>query len=633
MNEIIKNLKMSYLTPIEQKEVEDAFKFLEQYQQLKEDPIINKVFFKKYRVIKKIAEGAFGLIYEGINIITKTPIAIKLEDRFKNNILEEEAYILFSIKGFGIVELLSFGRNKKYNIMIQPLLGVSLYQFFLNCKKMLNLKDICLIGKQCLKRIEWIHKKSIIHRDIKPDNFLFGKKDPNNIYLIDFGLSKKYRSERTKKHIQFTLTKKLTGTARYASVNALKGFETSRRDDMESFIYMILFFILKKLPWQGIKAKTQAQRYRKICLIKENFNIDEYKKIPSEIKKIFKYIKKLKFYDRPDYQRIEKNFNEILKKLDCKKNETFSWIKDPKILSLRKSPDLHVRKNTCQTRLLENIKKTHYAKYSQNLYNSCNAYNTDNNNNTNENEIKKLNNPALDIKTVDVKKKYPIKNKPLIKKSKNGPLKKHSNYQSLKQIKVENNNNNNPEQLCTSRRACLEFTMDEDDNKKSYLNQNNYNETQDQKKIYNKPTKFMNSFHNYFNLNKKKEYNNNSYLPKDNFVGSYNIVSTNETNDRNFSMNKFEIKDYSKIFDKSNIFYKKKTDNFNKIYKKNLSNIYKSKVCSSNNENHLNNLKKNQKKRNLSFAYNINDYSMSKKHDYGMSNNIKYNSIFKKLEL
>ena len=330
-----------------------------------------------------------------------------------------------------------------------------------------------------------------------------------------------------------------------------------------------------------------------------------------------------------------------MKKLDCKKNETFSWIKDPKILSLRKSPDLHVRKNTCQTRLLENIKKTHYAKYSQNLYNSCNEYNTDNINNnniTNENEIKKPNNPALDIKTVDEKKKYPIKNKPLIKKSINGPIKKHTNYQSLKQIKIDkNNNNNNPEQLCTSRRACLEFTMDEDDNKKYNLNQKNYNESQDQKKIYNKQTRFINPSHNYFNFNlkKKKEYDIsydiNSY--KDNLVGSYNIVSTNETNDRNFSMNKFEIKGYSKIYDKSNIFYKKKTDNFNKIYKKNMPNIYKSKVCSSNKENHLNNLKKNQKKGNVSFAYSINDYSMSKKHDYGMSNNIKYNSIFKKLEL
>ena len=242
---------MSYLNPIEKKEVNDALNAIKQVEQLQNDPNINKIFFKKYKAIKKIAEGTFGLIYEGINIKTNTPIAIKLEDRSQYNILEQEGYILFTVKGFGIVELLSFGRNKKYNIMIQNLLGDSIYKVFLNCKKKFTIKDICLIGLQCLDRIEWIHTKNIIHRDIKPENFLFGRKDPRIIYMIDFGLNKKYRSQRTMKHIQFCLTKRLTGTARYASVNALKGFELSRRDDLESFCYMIIFFFDEKITMAG----------------------------------------------------------------------------------------------------------------------------------------------------------------------------------------------------------------------------------------------------------------------------------------------------------------------------------------------------------------------------------------------
>ena len=268
---------MSALNEQEQKEVNEAYNILEEIEKSQTDENINKIFFRKYKVIKLIAEGTFGPIYEGINIKTKNRVAIKLENRILFNLLEKEAYILFSLKGYGIIEVLSFGRNQKYNIMVQPLLGDSLYKIFLKCKKKFTLKDICLIGLQCLDRIEWIHIKNIINRDIKPDNFLMGLKDPRIIYLIDFGLSKKYRSGRTLKHIQFALTKKLTGTARYASINALKGFELSRRDDLESFCYMIIFFLLKKLPWQGVKAQTQAKRYKKICEAKEDFNIDEFK--------------------------------------------------------------------------------------------------------------------------------------------------------------------------------------------------------------------------------------------------------------------------------------------------------------------------------------------------------------------
>ena len=205
------------------------------------DPNINKIFFKKYKALKRIAEGSFGSIYEGINIRTNDKIAIKLEDRTQYNLLEEEGYALFTLKGFGIVELISYGRNKEYNIMIQPLLGDSIYKIFLNCKKNFTLKDICLIGLQCLDRLEWIHNKNFIHCDIKPENFLFGRNDPKMIYMIDFGLSKKYRSERTMKHIIFSTKKKMIGTERFASVKTLKGYELSRRDDMENFCYLILF--------------------------------------------------------------------------------------------------------------------------------------------------------------------------------------------------------------------------------------------------------------------------------------------------------------------------------------------------------------------------------------------------------
>ena len=330
------------------------------------DPNINKIFFKKYKALKRIAEGSFGSIYEGINIRTNDKIAIKLEDRTQYNLLEEEGYTLFTLKGFGIVELISYGRNKEYNIMIQPLLGDSIYKIFLNCKKNFTLKDICLIGLQCLDRLEWIHNKNFIHCDIKPENFLFGRKDPKIIYMIDFGLSKKYRSERTMKHIIFSTKKKMIGTARFASVNSLKGYELSRRDDMESFCYMILFFILKKLPWQGIKTQNQYKRFAKICEIKEKFNIDDYKEIiPFEIITIFKYVKKLKFEEEPNYDKIRNLFKKFLKQINFNDNDTFSWIKEKETLNLKKVTDSNKRKLSYKRRIIENFLKMHNSNNSR----------------------------------------------------------------------------------------------------------------------------------------------------------------------------------------------------------------------------------------------------------------------------
>ena len=105
-------------------------------------------------------------------------------------------------------------------------------EIFIENNKTMSVEDVCLIGQQVIDRIQWIHSKYIIHRDIKPDNFLIGKKDPNVIYLIDFGLSKKYRSSTTNKHIRFGLNGKLIGAFIFPSVYALRGGEQSRRDNI-----------------------------------------------------------------------------------------------------------------------------------------------------------------------------------------------------------------------------------------------------------------------------------------------------------------------------------------------------------------------------------------------------------------
>jgi serine/threonine protein kinase len=174
-----------------------------------EEKLLSSTFFKKYKPFYQKAHGSFSFIYEGINIETNEHVAIKLEPRnaqSENLLLQKEIFYLYKLRHCpGIVKIITTGRTKKYNILIEPLLGGTLYSLYLDQNKNFTLKDICLISLQCISRLESVHNKGIIHCDIKPENFCVGLRDKRIIYLIDFGISKKYRSDRTKRHIQFNI--------------------------------------------------------------------------------------------------------------------------------------------------------------------------------------------------------------------------------------------------------------------------------------------------------------------------------------------------------------------------------------------------------------------------------------------
>ena len=318
----------------------------------------NQILFKKYRLKKKLAEGAFGDVYIGTSISTKEPVAIKIEPRkIAKPLLEAEAYFLFQLRGLGIPEVLSFGRKKSYNILIEPLLGKSLFDIFNERRKHMALEDICLISKQIIDRIQWVHSKGFVHRDIKPDNFLIGRKDPNVIYLIDFGLSKKYKSDKTGKHLKFNFTGKLTGTVRFASANALRGGEQSRKDDLESIAYMIIFFMRGKLPWQGVTGTKKMERYLKIYKMKKNVTPEDLcKSLPPQMAEFTKYVKQLEFEQEPDYNYLRSLFNSILKQ---RKKDfdtlTFSWIKYSDMKNFKNPINPATRKDSPQGRLYKKI--------------------------------------------------------------------------------------------------------------------------------------------------------------------------------------------------------------------------------------------------------------------------------------
>jgi serine/threonine protein kinase len=245
-----------------------------------------------------------------------------------------EACILNHLKAFGLPEVKNFGCNNDYNILIMELLGHSLENLFQSQNRKLSLKTTCMLGIQMIDRIEYIHSRKFIHRDIKPDNFVMGRgKNSHILYILDFGLSKKYWSSSHQSHIPFITGKKLTGTARYASVNALSGYEQSRRDDLESIAYIFIYFLKGNLPWQGLKINKKEDRYKRICEIKKEYTSDKLcKGLPKELEYFVDYIKDLDFTEVPDYEYLKTLLRKIMDKNKFEMDFFYDWCKEkPKI--------------------------------------------------------------------------------------------------------------------------------------------------------------------------------------------------------------------------------------------------------------------------------------------------------------
>ncbi|KAL4190351.1 hypothetical protein AMTRI_Chr07g24280 [Amborella trichopoda] len=293
----------------------------------------------KFKLGRKIGSGSFGELYHGINVQTGEEVAVKLESvKTKHPQLhyESKLYILFQ-GGTGIPNLKWFSVEGDYNVMAIDLLGPSLEDLFNYCNRKFSLKTVLMLADQLINRVEYVHSKGFLHRDIKPDNFLMGLgRKANQVYVIDFGLAKKYRDLTTYKHIPYRENKNLTGTARYASVNTHLGVEQSRRDDMESLGYVLMYFLRGSLPWQGLKAGTKKQKYDKISEKKMLTPIEVLcKSHPSEFISYFHYCRSLRFEDKPDYSYLKRLFRDLFIREGCQFDYVFDWtiLKYPQISS------------------------------------------------------------------------------------------------------------------------------------------------------------------------------------------------------------------------------------------------------------------------------------------------------------
>ena len=257
---------------------------------------------------KLLGKGGFGKVFLGINKNTGEKVAIKLESKslkFSYLLNEYKVYAELS-GGIGIPKIFWKGSQENYNILIMELLGPSLENLFIHCDKKFNLATTLKIGIQILNILEFIHNKGYIHGDIKPDCFLIGKEGSYNIYIIDFGLSKKYIDPKTGCHIPFSIGNLFVGNYKFASIHSHLRYEKGRKDDIESLGYMLVYFLNGLLPWQGLKIENHIERNLTIHNMKSTISINNLcLGLPIQIRDFILYSRALKFMDRPDYNYLK----------------------------------------------------------------------------------------------------------------------------------------------------------------------------------------------------------------------------------------------------------------------------------------------------------------------------------------
>lgn len=290
---------------------------------------MDRIVGRKFKLGRKIGSGSFGVIYLATDMDTYEIVAVKIESSSsKHPQLFYEAKIYNALQGgSGIANVKWCGVDGEENVLIIDLLGPSLEDLFVYCGRKFTLKTVLMLADQMLTRIEFMHSKGYLHRDIKPDNFLMGLgRKANQVYVIDFGLAKRYRDSTTNRHIPYREHKNLTGTARYASSNTHLGIEQSRRDDLESLGYVLLYFLRGSLPWQGLKAATKKQKYEKICEKKISTPIEVLcKSCPVEFASYFHYCKSLTFDQRPDYGFVKRLFRDLFDRQGYDFDYVFDW--------------------------------------------------------------------------------------------------------------------------------------------------------------------------------------------------------------------------------------------------------------------------------------------------------------------
>ncbi|CAE8609848.1 unnamed protein product [Polarella glacialis] len=329
--------KTSYYSTYEEEEEEESEDDVaeDESESSEKPPTLPRVVAGQFCMQGEIGSGSYSEVYLGIDQLSGGQVAIKVEwekAEKGDKLLGEAKYYEALGQTEHTPHIRWSGTEGEYNMMVMDLLGPSLDLLFKQGGRF-SLKTVVMLAEQIIDRLEFVHERGILYRDIKPHNFLMGLGEHcSRVYIVDFGLAKNYRDEAGA-HIPPSQKKRsgITGTVRYSSLNAHNGIDASRRDDLEATGYMLLHFLRGDLPWLGLKAKSKKTKHKLIGSKKtETSDAELCEGFPDEFVEFFRHCRAVEFAEKPDYAYLKGLMQKIAIREGFKCDKDFDWSNNEK---------------------------------------------------------------------------------------------------------------------------------------------------------------------------------------------------------------------------------------------------------------------------------------------------------------